>query len=53
MGTTDAENPISFVISGRRHYHGPHAYVTENAAAPAIQAINNKGEGEKDGLGCR
>lgn len=37
----DAES--SSCCSGRRHYHGPHVYVTKNVA-PAV----DEGEGETD-----
>lgn len=36
---------IWYFVDGRRHYHGPHAYIKENAA-PAIKV--DEGEGEKD-----
>ena len=32
--------------SGRRHYHGPHAYITEKKAAALVIQVD-EGEGEK------
>ncbi|KAF8494443.1 amino acid permease [Russula emetica] len=36
---------IWYFVDGRRHYHGPHAYITENVVS-AIQV--DEGKGEKD-----
>jgi len=36
---------IWYFVDGRRHYHGPHAYVTGNAV-PAIR-VKGEGKGEK------
>jgi hypothetical protein len=39
---------VCITFSGRRHYHGPHAYITtENPAAPAVQVDEIEGEKEK------
>lgn len=39
--------PLALVVgcSGRRHYHGPYAYITENAA-PVIQVDEGEGKGK-------
>jgi len=44
-----AETSCSLVVccSGRRHYHGPHAYITAENAAAAIQVVD-EGEDEKE-----
>lgn len=42
---------VVVVVSGRRHYHGPHAYITgslSRAPALGIQVDGGGGEGEKE-----
>ncbi len=51
MEWADAEPCVLLLLrSGRRHYHGPHAYVTGNAAR-AIQV--EEGEEEKKAVESR
>ncbi|KAI0277853.1 APC amino acid permease [Russula aff. rugulosa BPL654] len=37
---------IWYFVDGRRHYHGPHAYITEKKAAALVIQVD-EGEGEK------
>lgn len=41
---------IWYFVDGRRHYHGPHAYITAENATPAIHQVDER-EGEKGAVG--
>jgi hypothetical protein len=45
------DHTLPYHCSGHRHYHGPHAYVTDKAADDGLSSGAGEGEGEKSSVG--